>query len=168
MDCQYLLWFVSVIKQNSRKKPTLTLHVYISTLDKRVFMKRWSGLFQRGAVWTTTVETGKASLHLHCKLIKRRQERRLWDENTLELFFKRPINQHHFSLFGVSQLPRHFQTLYLKCLRCIFSLDSFILTSPLAWLFSAACSEAAAPPEAGGLLLHHLWPACHSLDEVSL
>lgn len=41
----------------------------MSILDRRIFMKRWSGLFQRGAVSTITVEIGKTSFHL-CSQLK--------------------------------------------------------------------------------------------------
>lgn len=70
-------------------------------------------------------------------------------KHTWLIFSKRPVKQHHFSSFGIFQLPNDSQRTYWIYLTCILasSLDSFILSCPLAWMLSAAGSGAATPLE---------------------
>lgn len=115
------------------------------------FMRRWSSLFQRGAVSTITVEAGTTSFAQSSgKLIKLIQVRRLWCGNTLEFKKKGQLNTSLLGLYSCQITFRYFteNTLYVSShLHWILSsslappvLDSlFLVLKPLSLLKLWGC-----------------------------
>lgn len=46
--------------------PTLTEHIYVSILDKRIFYAEIRWLISERDVSTIAMQTGETSFHLHC------------------------------------------------------------------------------------------------------
>lgn len=134
-------------------------------------MKRWSGLFQRGAISITAVETGKTSfVQSSWKLINFIQVQRLGGGNILELKKKtRPLRQHHFSLSGDFWLSNHLQIFYQKWLMCILSssLETPHLHSPqLRILRKLPILKQG--DFIRGCRFHNLWSTFHKLENLAL